>query len=126
MEKENIIFTELALKCNIETIRILESSSYRKSHFHEEAELVYAEKGDILCYISGEKVILNEGSILLIGNQVIHSLNYLHAPAEITYIQMNITDICDSVFPDFFLLSCFCCETLGKYSNCNFFCETVD
>ncbi len=89
MEKESILFGEKELSVNLSTISMEPERKYRGEHLHNEAEMVFCEGGNLLCYIEGEPVTVKDGDILLINARAIHQLLPL-SPLNCRYMQIDI------------------------------------
>ncbi len=115
MEKEQIIFENNNLHCHSREVEFTEGRFTRGKHFHEEAELVYVQSGAILCEVESKRLTLTAGSIAVIGARIIHRLSYLAEPSIVKYIQINIDNFLNELFPDLSLFSYFLEKTEKKY-----------
>ncbi len=115
MKKEHIIYEDSSLACRLNTIDFFFDTALLEEHFHSEVEIVRVESGEISCTVSGEDFTLSYGNVLLVGSSVIHRLKYANAAARVSYIQINIDSICDTLFPDSSLFSYFCAARSKKY-----------
>ncbi len=103
MEKEDVLKQDDAVECTLRTLEVSSLSVLRGEHFHKEVELVWVESGRIACTASGQKFTVEQGNIILIERRVPHCLHFLDDPARVTYLQIDIDGICNSMFPDFSL-----------------------
>lgn len=98
MQKENIIFNTPSLPLNIRRLKMDKDSYYRDLHFHSAIELVYVNKGEVICHIGDEKNSLSAGDIILINKGIVHKLTTPEL-ANITYVHINIDEFLENSLP---------------------------
>lgn len=100
MDNEKIIFSDISLHLNIQSIELDGVLVPRGLHIHNEIELVYARQGSLLCQIKDDVVTLEEGSLALINSRVQHRLSDCGAPCKCTYLQLDIAPYARHLFPE--------------------------
>ncbi len=100
MQKENILFDFPNLALHINSVDITDNTILRGKHFHKEIELVFANKGSLICEVGNEKIFLKENNGLLINSHTIHQLLYSDEDCIFTYIQIDIDDYINHQLPD--------------------------
>jgi len=98
MNKEFVRVSHPDINFNIRTISIdVNSSSYlRKTHFHNNVEIITVSHGEIICNIEGAVISLKKGECILINQNIIHHIDIASQTATFTYLQFNISDFLDN------------------------------
>ncbi len=106
MKKESVVFTNPRVHCKTVTMEIDENTWLLGEHFHNEIEMVFVEKGQLMCNLRDKKIIVKENEILFINKHVIHSLSYLNTVSKFTYLQIDIDPYADACFKKEYLYFC--------------------
>ena len=94
MEKEFIKYEIPSLHMKINNYKMVLGHEYRGIHIHNATELIFVEKGEVLCYINQEKFVLKENDTILINSYTVHYIEYI-SDANITVIQVDIIKFAD-------------------------------
>ena len=93
MEREFIHYTHLPLGIKITTHCYTDiNHKWRGTHFHDEIEIVYVDKGELSVEVQNETFNLTTGQIVLISSKVIHKIIPFKLGSVFTYIQLNINE----------------------------------
>ncbi len=101
MKKEQIQFTMPELYSNLQKLYVNGDRHYLGAHYHAEIEIIYVKSGSILCWIEEEPIRIPEDHIGIVGSNVIHHLTFDDAPAEITYLQIDMAKIIGIMSPKY-------------------------
>ncbi len=115
MEQERILLTLARANCHIKNITIYENTPTKGMHFHPELEVIYVDAGEADCIVDGEKLILKQGTVTVIGSGVPHRIMYGSAPSTFTYLQFDPAAILQKIHPEITFLPYRCREDLSKY-----------
>lgn len=88
MEKEIIRYKIPNLSFNIVVRTMAPSVSYRGLHRHNAVEMIRVTRGQLLCHIAQQQVLLERGMLLLINDNVTHRLEPLD-DVDVSYIQVD-------------------------------------
>ncbi len=100
MEQEKILLNHPGLSCNFNKLEISPDSDYRGKHFHSALEIVFVDHGSIMVHLEKDQVRVLEGSFLIIGSNVPHTLTYDRAPAGFSYSQIDISKLLEHLYPN--------------------------
>ncbi len=112
MEKEIICFEEKELPINLNRISMQEGGSYRGMHAHVAIEVVVVQRGELLCYINEDAVMVGANQILLINSNIGHKLSSKNA--EVTYLQIDTNWFKEENHTGFANLQAFVSRTKAK------------
>lgn len=87
MQKELIEFEIPDLRFNIKTLEGNNSLNWRGVHVHTAVELIYVNKGELLCFTNDEKLKISGEKVLFINSGVPHRLD-TDGEVKFTYIQL--------------------------------------
>ncbi len=91
-------------------------------HFHTAIEIVFVEKGTLLCHIENKVVRIPKNSFLIVGSNVIHHLTCDNTSAEICYLQVDVQKIMELIYKDLSDIPFIFDPSLKKYlllKNCD-------